>query len=313
VAHSVSGSRTGPQRAKPQASHGDLSAAFYGYNDSMPHVLLYEYLTSGGSRANSTDLEHASLRREGLAMLSALASDFAAIEGVERTVILDAAVATNWPASANCRVVRVDSQGGDCDALAAHCRDADWTVVIAPDFDQILESRLALVERSGGRLLGPSSALAALAANKQRVAEHLAASAVPTATGTVVDVADLAGNAGRMLFPEVVKPIDGCGSEDVWLLRDLETGKRVANELLAIHGPTKQVRLERYYPGIAASVALLCGPASAFPLPACGQRLSTDGRFRYLGGRCPLDPRLAARAESLATRAIRSLQAPLGY
>ena len=75
----------------------------------------------------------------------------------------------------------------------------------------------------------------------------------------------------------------------------------------------KQGRLERFYPGIAASVAVLCGPSGLFPLPACRQRLSDDGRFRYLGGSCPLEPALARRATSLAIRAIRSLADPLGY
>ena len=55
----------------------------------MPHVLLYEFLTGGGLLADPDGRSRESLRREGAAMLAALAADFAAIDGVTTTVILD--------------------------------------------------------------------------------------------------------------------------------------------------------------------------------------------------------------------------------
>jgi tyramine---L-glutamate ligase len=280
---------------------------------SMPRIFLYEFLTGGGLRGDWLDSKNASLRCEGLAMLSALAADFAAVDGVSTTVILDEIVQASWPGHENCRIVRTSADYGDCEALAAHCRDADWAVVIAPEFDEILQSRLKLVERSGGRLLGPSPALAVLATDKQRTAEHLATAGVPVAVGRILESADLADAAEKIEFPAVVKPLEGCGSQDVWLLHDSQSARRVASELLAAYGPAKRMRIERFYPGVAASVAVLCGSAGLFPLPACSQRLSPGERLRYLGGHCPLEPHLAKRARSLAVRAVRSLDAPIGY
>ena len=240
-------------------------------------------------------------------MIAALAADFAAIEGVKTSVILDSRQDTNGLPWARCQIILVRKAGGDCDALTTCCRDADWTIVIAPDFDGLLESRCRIVDMAGGRLLGPSPRLISLAADKQRTAEHLAAAGVSVAFGEAVDAGNLLTVAAVIGYPIVFKPRDGAGSKNVRLLADRDTAERFQKSLV------KQGRLERFYPGIAASVALLCGPMGIFPLPACRQRLSDDGRFCYLGGSCPLEPALARRATSLAVQAIRSLPKPLGY
>jgi predicted ATP-grasp superfamily ATP-dependent carboligase len=72
-------------------------------------------------------------------------------------------------------------------------------------------------------------------------------------------------------------------------------------------------RLEQYVPGLAASVAVLCGPAGKVPLVPCKQRISDDGRFRYLGGELPIAPGLAERAADLAKRAVAALPQTVGY
>jgi hypothetical protein len=179
--------------------------------------------------------------------------------------------------------------------------------VIAPEFDGLLEARAHIVKTAGGRLLGPSPRLIALAADKQRMAEHLATAQVPAAFGEVVDAGNLLAAAAAIGYPTVLKPRDGAGSKDVRLIAD-----RTAAEQIHEHHFENR-RLERFYPGIAASVAMLCGPNGFFPFPACRQRLSNDGRFHYLGGSCPLEPALARRAASIAIRAVRSLADPLGY
>jgi predicted ATP-grasp superfamily ATP-dependent carboligase len=48
-------------------------------------------------------------------------------------------------------------------------------------------------------------------------------------------------------------------------------------------------------------------------LAPAAQRLSTDGRFRYLGGELPLSPELAECARRLAARALDSIDGLRGY
>ena len=66
-------------------------------------------------------------------------------------------------------------------------------------------------------------------------------------------------------------------------------------------------------PGLPASVAMLCGPAGRIGLAPCKQRISDDGRLRYLGGELPLAAGLAERAKSLAEQALAALPATVGY
>jgi predicted ATP-grasp superfamily ATP-dependent carboligase len=71
--------------------------------------------------------------------------------------------------------------------------------------------------------------------------------------------------------------------------------------------------LEQFVPGLAASAAFLCGPAGRTALVPCKQRLSEDGRFRYMGGELPLATGLAERATTLADRALAAIPAAQGY
>ena len=115
--------------------------------------------------------------------------------------------------------------------------------------------------------------------------------------------------AGRKLpadfdYPAVLKPIDGAGSQDTQL----------------VVGPHDEPRpyawprrLEPFIPGLAASVAFLCGPKGREPLPPCKQRISSDGRLRYLGGELPLAAGLAERAKTLGDQALAALPQTAGY
>ncbi len=105
-------------------------------------------------------------------------------------------------------------------------------------------------------------------------------------------------------YPAVLKPRDGAGSLDIqWLPH--RPRERTA--------PQHAARLERFQPGVPASVAVLCGPGDVVPLVPCGQRLAGEGDFSYQGGWLPLESPLAARARRLALRAVQPLPTPLGY
>ena len=140
-----------------------------------------------------------------------------------------------------------------------------------------------------------------MASDKHRTAEHLRANGVPAPRGVVL-APDQPFPVG-FSFPAVLKPIDGAGSQDVQLVR-------FADQAVTRRGA---MRLEEFQPGMAASVALLCGPRGIVPLVPCRQHLSDDGRFTYLGGSLPLSPPLAARATRLGVAAVRTLSSPLGY
>jgi tyramine---L-glutamate ligase len=105
-------------------------------------------------------------------------------------------------------------------------------------------------------------------------------------------------------YPAVLKPLAGAGSQHT----------------LLVNGPADEPapypwrrRLERFHPGRAVSVAVLCGAESYTPLPACWQNLSTDGRFSYRGGGVIAEDHLSERAERLALQAFKALPPANGY
>ncbi|HEY2761892.1 MAG TPA: ATP-grasp domain-containing protein, partial [Pirellulales bacterium] len=105
-------------------------------------------------------------------------------------------------------------------------------------------------------------------------------------------------------YPAVLKPIDGAVSQDTYFVRDSY------DRPPAYAWPR---RLERYLIGMPASVAMICGPAGNIQLAPCKQRISDDGRLRYLGGELPLAAGLAERAQALAAMSIAALPATVGY
>lgn len=182
-------------------------------------------------------------------------------------------------------------------------------LVIAPEMDGILTDLVRRIESRGDvRMLSPSSTFCAWASDKTQVAATLHAAAVPVPRGTLLQ----AGEAIPKDFPRplVRKPNDGCGSQGVQLVEDVvRCGPAV------VQNSVEKIfyRIEEFVPGRAVSVALIGGAAGVFSLPACAQRLSDDGTFGYFGGACPLEPKAAARAKSLALRAAAAIPEWCGY
>ena len=102
----------------------------------------------------------------------------------------------------------------------------------------------------------------------------------------------------------MLKPVNGAGSQDTYM---------VSGPYDAPPAYAWPRRLESYVPGLAASVAMLCGPGGRISLAPCKQRISDDGRLRYLGGEMPLAAGLAERARSLAERALAAMPPAVGY
>src|SRR5262249_27439321 len=157
-----------------------------------------------------------------------------------------------------------------------------------PEFNDLLYRRCCWVEESGGRLLGPGPEAVHLTGDKLALARHLDARGVPTPK--TVPLGEIRTGTARVSFPAVCKPRQGAGSLSTYLLQrpeDLHNLPRDAGTEFII---------QPFVSGTPASVTFLLGPRRCLALPPAAQRLSSDGRFRYLGGHAPLPPVLAERA-----------------
>ncbi|HUY91619.1 MAG TPA: ATP-grasp domain-containing protein [Pirellulales bacterium] len=269
----------------------------------MTAIFVYEFLTGGGLLNGASARETpASLLAEGRSMASALAADLVALGFVTAVAMRDRRLVA-WQPGAS-RVVDVSDGAEHAAAFDRLAADADWTVVIAPEIGGALAERCRRVAAVGGRLLGPQRSLVELASDKHATAEFLDAAGVPVPRGILFQAG--AAWPREFRYPAVWKPRDGAGSHGVVY---------VSNSDAPLLAPDDSPgRLERFCPGLPTSVAFLCGPGGLrLALPACRQRISDDGRFRYLGGNLPLSPELALRAAIVADRAVSVLPGAFGY
>lgn len=260
-------------------------------------VFIYEYTCACPADARLTHR----VRREGAAMLAALLADFARIPGVRALTLLGRGAP--MPSHSRVEVMEAFAERATFESLAA---SAEATLVIAPEFDDILASRCDWVIGAGGRLLGPSAEAVRLTADKLALAAHLKCAALPT------PACQRAGVDPPPSFPVVYKPRYGAGSLATFLVRTPSEWTSARRAAVAEDWRGEGL-VQTYAPGRPVSVAFLVGPGVVMPLPAASQRLSRDGRFRYLGGTLPLPAPLARRATTLARRAIETVPGLHGY
>ena len=253
----------------------------------MPTVFVYEYCTALGIGRDPSDPRH-SLWREGNAMRSAVVADFERIPGVTVTTMTG---------------VRSSSERAELQRIAS---GTDAVLIVAPEFDYLLFFRAlwALQAVAPGRWLG-AAPVTRYATDKRQLARRWRKSGVPTPEPYFL--------REEPEFPCVVKHVRGAGSLAVRRIESLGDWQALQDAKQLDGVPLEQLLAQPYVPGVAASVSFLVGPNCVVPLLPGFQRLSTDGRFTYLGGEIPMPPGLTLRAVKLARRAIDAVPELAGY
>jgi hypothetical protein len=260
-------------------------------------VFVFEHCCCRPARADATA---EALRTEGRAMLWAVVADLGRLEDVEpRTFVADDLPDVYF---SHRRVRPADEEAEFRKEAAA----ADYSLVIAPEIDGVLESRCRRVLEAGGTLLGPGPDAVRLTADKLALAHHFATHGVPTPP--TVPLSEVLGRRVPHLYPAVCKPRCGAGSLYASVVRSAAELKRAVASC-----PGDDFIVQPYLPGTPASVALLIGPQRHVALEPAGQNLATDRSLSYLGGRAPLPQPLADRARQLAERAVKCVPGLHGY
>jgi predicted ATP-grasp superfamily ATP-dependent carboligase len=267
-------------------------------------LLLYEWSCSGGLEGPEADalLPAAgearrsvidAIQREGRLMFTTVARDLLRADGIEVTCLV--AAARPVPLPDGIRVCPVPA-GAEMQVLVEEARNADLTLVVAPETAGILATRVAAARAGGGQVLAPGGGFLALAADKHQTALALAAAGVPVPAGRSLEA--------RTPWPEgfhrpaVRKVRDGVGCDGLIFLR--------AGDPPPPPCPDRS-RLEAFAAGIPVGVSCLTGPGRLVALPPMRQSYSDGPEPRFLGG-TPLSPApLANRAVTLACRSIAAL------
>jgi predicted ATP-grasp superfamily ATP-dependent carboligase len=235
-------------------------------------------------------------------MLQALVDDFQAIPSIQTSCLLH----ESFPSSirrGSCRRLR----GGEEESFRALARQADFTVVIAPELGGLLLERARWVEGESGALLSPLPQAIELTADKLALHHHWENLGIPTPFTAAFRLGISIPNS----FPIVVKPRSGAGSYGI---RSANDGAAWADLISEVEvEPFGDLILQPYVAGIPASIAFLVGSHSAVPLRPARQLLSDDGRFRFIGGELPLPEPLAQRALALGFKAVAGIPGLRGY
>ncbi|MFM9059719.1 MAG: ATP-grasp domain-containing protein [Planctomycetaceae bacterium] len=255
-------------------------------------VVLCEWCMSGGLAGAD-----ASIAREGRMMLEALAADAAKDAALDVTVLVEAGRALDLPALT--RLLAVPA-GGAAAAIVAAARDADWTVVVAPETDGILAGVVRAVRAAGGRVLAPDDRVIDVASDKQATVDALAARGLPVPAGRALAAGEPLP-AGFHL-PAVRKARAGCGGDGLEIL--------AARDAPPASMPT---RVEALTEGTPVGVSCLCGSSTPIVLPPMRQRFTAGTAPRYQGSDLLAGAGPIARATALARHAATALGATAGW
>ena len=249
-------------------------------------------------------------------MLCAVVEDLSEVAGVEVETTWDSRLG-NSPFG-NIRAVCVESPTEEPQIFRRLAAACDATLLIAPEFQGILSGRCRIVEEAGGRLTGPSSRAVALCSDKLLLAAHLREAGIETISTRPVDwlqVLSPLPHHEPTVFPIVIKPRDGAGSQYTFLVKGAGELARLSTTL-AKESAFEFIQ-QPYVAGTPVSVGLIIAPSGtdAEVFPPANQILSDDGRFRYLGGQIPLDQldhRAVQRAAQSACHSVAGLRGYVG-
>ena len=239
-------------------------------------------------------------------MLQGLIQDCNTLPGIEPHTLIEQGGGADLPAILH----HNDTTKGWLRSFYELLDDVDAVLIVAPEFNRILETLTKCVEDSGKVVLGSSSTAVALTADKAMCGSCWESASVPTPN--TIPVHTPLTHVPRLAYPIVLKPRDGAGSLSTILIPNANTWDRACAEVRQ-ENPSGEWIAQEFVPGQPASVACIVFEKDVIALPPASQRLSGDGRFRYQGGELPLHASLWERAQSLAQRAVNAIDGLRGY
>jgi predicted ATP-grasp superfamily ATP-dependent carboligase len=283
----------------------------------MP-VFVHEFCCSG---AFEGDLGGSSLVREGLAMLTAVVEDLSRCPAEDSRVVttLDARLRGSPRTTRltdHAKVAWAGSAPEERNLFRELAGVSHATFVIAPESNGRLLERRRMIDEVNGRFLGHSLEAIRLCGDKLSFHDHLRRHALPTIPTSLWD------SSAKQIdcpFPIVVKPRDGAGSVDTFLIGDRNDLKTMRAELARRFADAgTDAIVQPYLAGRALSAAALIGsePDRIEIFPFAEQRISRDGRFTYQGGQIPapeISLELACEATQVIRTACRSLPGLAGF
>jgi predicted ATP-grasp superfamily ATP-dependent carboligase len=265
-------------------------------------VFIFEHICGGGMIDRDLPDE---LIAQGFGMLRASIEDFIAA-GHRVLTVLDHRVPLSLEGLEVSTVKELAQLEAGFDRLASR---ADAVLVIAPEFDHLLEKWLRRLEELNVRSLGCTPMAAALCGDKLALAQRLEAAAVPTVKTSPLDQFKI------MEPPVVIKPRYGAGCEDTFYCGGCATLDEVAKRCLGGRAGAEGAEwiIQAWCQGLAVSISFMVHEDQIEAMPAGAQDIVGSAQLRYEGGLMPLESELNARAQRLGRQAVEAISGLRGF
>lgn len=251
-------------------------------------IFVGEFVCGGGLSDQPIGEIPGSLRREGAAMLNAVATDLA--EFAETVIPLDRRFKISIP---GVETIRHDPKQPLWAQWVTGAESCDAALIVAPESDGMLAKGVAMLRAAGIDVIAGSGDFLRVASDKLQTAKVLQRAGVPHPLHLAL--CDRKHESKLAQYERfVVKPRDGCGTQAIMTYDSLDE---------AIASLDENSILQPWLAGRPISIALIASENNTTFLPAVAQEI-TDGACNYSGGCGPLDDNTQRRATALATRAI---------
>ncbi|MEM1067841.1 MAG: ATP-grasp domain-containing protein [Planctomycetota bacterium] len=255
-------------------------------------IMVGEYVCGGGLVQQQTADIPTSLRLEGAAMLRSVVTDLA--EFSEVVVPIDPRCADVAPSA--CHTIPVNADDSLWSQWIAAAEGCDAALIVAPESDGVLAKAVAMLRAAGVEVIAGSGGFLRVASDKQLTAKSwIAAGVAHPPSITLSDRKQLPELEGYDRY--VVKPRDGCGTQQIRTFDTLDEARAELEENLI---------LQAWVTGRPVSVAMVASSTVQTYLPAVAQQLRSDC-CDYAGGQGPLDEDDQRRATALAVRAVAAM------
>ena len=261
-------------------------------------VLVHEFVTGGGLAGRPLP---PSLAAEGHALRRALAADFSTREDLRVIMTLDSRLPDEPGPWETLRV----GPGEEMQVFSHQAGEAHYTALVAPETGGILFERARAIHNVGGRSLGSEPDAIALAADKLMMGMHLSAAGIPTPP--CQRIVPVEGLPADFAYPAVLKPVDGAGSLQTFLVHGPGAVPAEARSL-------PEAILQPLVPGTPMSASFLVGAEGRSMLMGVGRQwvdLAGD-KFTYKGGTVPTRSRVPTDAAQRAVDSIPGLRGWVG-
>ncbi len=250
------------------------------------NVFVSEFLCSGACEVSSAD---ASLLVEGTAMLEAVITDLLAIPDCNVITCVHEDLPTvspafkQWDQESRLQIHRVSEPRQEQDCFEQACRQSDIVWVIAPEFDDILSSRIERAMQSGAHVVGSDLNSIKLTADKWQLFEFLNECSIPTILTSLLDSEQL---SPAYALPCVIKHRFGAGGLGLHYLTQLADWQEQFSQIQTNHS---DYIVQPFISGKMLSTVVLTNSRCREIFPIGEQRICWESGFRYQGGLIPIE------------------------